>query len=455
MLVASLVISILIPGCTPSVDSRPPDVLLITVDTLRPDFLGVYGSKAGASPKLDSLARESVVFERAIAASARTVPSHATIMTSLWVRDHSVGWINGSSRLDGEVTVAEVFSEAGYDTAAFVGNMMLRVVVGLDAGFDVYDDELDDFEVNRPRFRERHADHTTQRVLRWLSQDRDRPWFLWVHYQDPHGPYTPPAVHADAVDLEIEGEEPLPLLEGNRGEHGVPAYQARPGSQTPSAYADRYAGEIHFFDTWLGTLLEAVDRDARETVILLTADHGESFGEEGWWFSHGFRTTPDQVHVPFILRAPGFDPARRKDLVHHVDIAPTLIALAGLEAPGSIRGVDLSPWIREETALPPRTIYADLGFEVSAYRGLSFLRAELSDSSPPPTHFQWISNDRWSPTGPDEPTLLSDLNDYVSRKPDMARVDRRSRASQQERMRQLRALGYLEAGEEEEMPDVR
>lgn len=439
----------------------PPNVLLITLDTVRPDFLGAYGATSGASPHLDSLAAEGVVFERAIAASPRTVPSHASIMTSLFVRDHSVGWVNGSTRLDGEPTLAEQFVDAGYETAAIVGNMQLRHLVGLDAGFDRYDDDMDSREANRPQFRERRADGTTRRALDWLERRGDAPWFLWLHYQDAHGPYTPPAEHLEAVDLVDPAEAPLPLLKQNRGEGGVPAYQAVPGDQRPSAYADRYAAEIHFLDDGIGQVLEEVDQLAGDTVILVTADHGESIGEEGWWFSHGFRTTPDQIHVPFILRAPGVSPGRRSELVHHVDVAPTLLELAGLDALPQAKGLDVSKGSRGlERA---GWLFADVGFETSAYRDDVFVRVTDSEPTKGNEEIETSTWSRWKSTG--EWTEIEALVDsaeeaeahpvsaYRASTPEMAEVAVPSPAEYRERLRQLRALGYVEEGEDEERPD--
>lgn len=443
-------IGLLFLSCSETRSDEFPNVLLITLDTVRPDFLGTYGSNAGASPEIDAFAVKSVVFDRAIAASSRTVPSHASIMTSLWVREHSVGWVNGSSRLNGEKSLAEVFRAGGYDTAAFVGNMLLGTPVGLDSGFDLYDDDLHDTEANRSNFMERHADESTERAMRWLAEEHERPWFLWMHYQDAHGPYAPPEEHAAAVHLEIADETPLPLLDKNRGKNGVPAYQVRPGSQTPSAYAERYAGEIHFLDAWLGKLLRAVVEEDRNTIVLLTADHGESFGEEGLWFSHGFRTTPDQVHIPFILQAPGLKPGRRRGLVHHVDVAPTLIGLAGLEVPRGSRGIQLAKWLQSGRDLPIRSVFSDIGTEVSAYRGDHFIRVSLRQSNSESMYFSWTSTRNWFISARSEKQLSSDFEDYLEIQTDFVTVDKQSRLEHELRMRQLQALGYLEVGKEAE-----
>jgi len=351
---------------------RHPDVLLVTVDTLRADHLGSYGFAWETSPRIDALAAEGVVFERAIAASSRTVPSHASMMTSRYTREHSVGHLNGKSALRGLETLADVFDGAGYATAGFIGNILLTHTTGLDRGFDVFDDDIETPELNRPHVVERLAGDTTERALRWLAAPRQEPFFLWVHYQDPHGPYTPPP--EDAARFEIPpapGEQPLPTGVKNEDKHGIPAYQVLPGLDLPSQYQGRYAGEIFYADRSIGRLLDAV---GPETVVLLTADHGESLGENGRYFMHTYTTTPDVAHVPFVLRAPGLAPERRGEVVSHVDVLPTLLELAGLPVPADARGVALGPLVRGEATLPPRLVYCDIGGQLSAYTDEGFVQ---------------------------------------------------------------------------------
>jgi len=360
-------------------DPAPPSILLITVDTLRADHLGAYGFDPEVSPSFDALASESAVFERALAASSRTAPSHASIMTSRWVSEHSIGSINGASRLlESERTLAGAFQEAGWETAAFVSNMMLRRRMGFDNGFLFYDDVLLDREANR-MVEERIADKTTERALRWLAEEREKPFFLWVHYNDPHGPYEPPPPYDTPLSPANPQERPLPVLSTHFGRNGIPSYQALPNLRKPSEYRHRYAGEIRYFDAALGRLLEAADRTAtpRSLIVLLTADHGESMGEQGHYFSHGGITTPDVAHVPFLLRAPGVEATRRSELVHHVDVLPTLLELVGLPVPEDARGISLGPALRDATPVPQRILFTDVGMEVSAYRGNQFFRVRI------------------------------------------------------------------------------
>ncbi len=430
-------------ACAPAraPDARP-NVLLVVVDTLRADHLGVYGSALGTSPTLDALAADGVVFERAIAAAPSTVPSHAALMTSRHVREIGAGFATGEGRLEAPQTLALAFQRAGYATAAFVGNVVLQRAWGFDRGFDVFDDELELRELNRPGVRERIAEDTTRRAVAWLASERERPVFLWVHYQDPHGPYAAPAPFAGRFRPGAGPVEPaLPVLPGNSGRGGIPAYQALEGLLRPSEYHGRYADEIAYADHWLAELLAALDAhpSGREAVVLFTSDHGESLGEANRWFVHDFATTPQLAHVPFVLRAPGIAPGRRDEPVGHVDVLPTLLELAGIERPAGSRGLALGPFLREGRPLPERFVYCDRGAELSAYRGDGFLRATgLRGEAARWDRFVWSADGAWSHADADvEPG--PELRDFVghaapARPPELDAETREA----------LRALGYLD-----------
>ena len=360
-------------GCSPGPGAN---VLLVTVDTLRADYLSSYGFPLETSPNIDALAEGGVIFERAVAASSATAPSHTSIMTSLYTREHSVGFQNGATRLVGARTLASHFQDAGFETAAFVGNIFLRRRLGLDQGFDHYDDELPTPELNRPFIFERIAEETTERVRAWLA-GVEGPFFLWVHYQDPHGPYLPPPAYQGRFQLPGDPDEPvLPRIDSNFGRGGVPPYQVLPDARRASDYKSRYADEIFYVDQSIGILLEMVESHApeRQTIVLLTSDHGESLGENDRWFQHGVSSLPPEAHVPLIVRAPGLAPGRRSDLVSHVDVLPTLLELAGLPAAERASGLALGPYLRAGRELPGRLLFCDPGSELSAYRGDSFVR---------------------------------------------------------------------------------
>ncbi len=218
-------------------------VLLITIDTLRADFVHAYGFGRENTPALDALAARGVLFERAIAAASLTAPAHASIMTSRYAREHSIGTLNGETRLEGLPTLAEHFRDHGYATAAFVSNVVLRRRIGLDAGFDVYDQEMQAGELNRRAYVERKAEGTVGAAIRWLdglAAADATPYFLWVHVQDPHGPYVPPEPFRGRLgDVPIPYTKPLPVLEHFAGRAGNPSNQALEREGDPADYVGR------------------------------------------------------------------------------------------------------------------------------------------------------------------------------------------------------------------------
>jgi arylsulfatase A-like enzyme len=363
-------------GCG-AAEAPPPHVLLVTVDTLRADHVHAYGFPGATTPGLDALAARGVLFETAVAAASFTAPSHASILSSRYPRGHSIAHGNGTTRLEGVPVLPERFRDAGYDTAAFVSNFVLRARIGLDRGFGLYDDRLDREERNRPAYLERTARGTTLAASAWLAdREDDRPFFLWVHYQDPHGPYAPPEPAPAPPPALPVPDAVLPLLDVDRGVDGVPAYQALAGLSRAAEYAARYAAEVAYADHWIGELVASAERArrGRGLVIALVADHGESLGEEGYYFQHGHACTPELALVPFVLVAPGLAPQRRREPVSHVDVLPTLLELAGLAPEEGARGIALGPFLRDGRALPERWLYCDTPKESAAYRGDGFVR---------------------------------------------------------------------------------
>ena len=373
--------------------SRPPNVLLITIDTLRADHLHCYGQALPTSPSIDAFAARSVVFERAIAASGYTGPAHSSIMTARYPRRHSMGFSNGLLTLAGAETLAETFRKNGYETAAFVSNAVLAAHTGLNRGFDVYDDELTDAEKNRSAVAERVAPRTVERALAWLAQPRTKPVFIWVHFQDPHGPYAPPEPYRDEFHVPAGADEPeLRVLDDddNSGRGGIPPYQVVDGPRRVSDYRSRYAGEIAYMDRSVGELIASVE-EHQPAIVLLTGDHGESFGENGFYFAHGHSAAPDLSHVPLILHAPGLRAERRRDPVSHVDVMPTLLEMAGLPLPADLEGIALGPMLRGGTPVPSRAVFCDIGYEVGAYGADGFLLAATPEqkSWPLELFYQW------------------------------------------------------------------
>jgi len=296
--------------------ARPPhlaparNVLLITIDTLRADHLGCYGDRSAATPVLDRLAARGVRFATAIAQAPLTAPSHASILTGRTPPRHGVR-DNGTFVLPDDVpTLAGTFRAAGYETAAFVSGYPLERRYGLARGFDTYDDRFPHGDDARAAYIERRADQTTAVVLQWLnrrSRGSGGRWFLWVHYFDPHAPYQPP-----------------------------PESAARVAGRA-------YDGEIAFVDTQIGVLLGRLEESGElaRTLVVATADHGESLGEHGE-LTHGVFVYDATLRVPLIVAGPGVSAGLvSMTVARGIDVAPTVWDLAGVAIPPGTDGRSL------------------------------------------------------------------------------------------------------------------
>jgi choline-sulfatase len=325
---------------------RPPNVLLVTIDTLRWDRLGAYGARDAATPVLDGIAERGVRFETAIAQGPLTAPSHASILTGAIPPRHGVRDNGGFALPDHLPTLASTFQHAGYRTAAFISGFPLDRRFGFARGFEHYDDRLPRGEDRRrAAYVERRADATTDRVLKWLegvtgtsvSGANAQPWFLWVHYFDPHTPYEPPPDVAER-------------------------FRGRP-----------YEGEIAFVDQQLGRLLGALDtlRVRDRTLVAVTADHGEALGEHGEE-THGVFLYDATLRVPWVMEGPGLPKAVAPAvLARGVDVMPTLLDLAGIHVPDGLDGRSLAP------AASGRTIGEEPAYAESLFAQIHFGWAPL------------------------------------------------------------------------------
>ncbi len=293
-----------------------PNVVIITLDTTRADHLGAYGYAGVKTPAIDGLASRGVLFEQASTAAPLTLPSHCSIMTGTYPTYHGVR-VNGNTALgDDQTTLAELFAAGGYQTGAFIGAFVLDGRWGLKQGFQHYDDKfdlkkykhLDLGAIQRP------GDQVMDAALAWLEAGRGKPFFAWIHLYDPHIPYEPP--------------EPYLSEYGGRGRTGL------------------YDGEIAFMDEQIGRLAAwlAANGLARDTVLVLVGDHGEGLGSHGEE-THGFFIYDSVAHVPFVIAAPLGELQGRRvaSQVSTVDLAPTLLELAGLPALSRQQGRSLLP----------------------------------------------------------------------------------------------------------------
>ena len=315
---------------------REPDynVLVITIDTLRPDRLGCYGYNRPTSPRIDEVAARSVLFEQVVCSSPQTLPSHASIFTGLHPRTHKS--ISHESVLPGDATtLAEILSERGYQTAAFISSHVLDRKYGLNQGFDKY------WQVNegmRPRQREmaqqRGIDPTTNEVLSWLKDNGRSKFFAWIHWFHPHRPYVPPLeVRARFVDnyLGDANSSTEFIMKVWREEIDLPEEDLRYISQL-------YDGEIAFTDQQVGRVLDALDSlgVSDRTIVVITADHGEMLYEHEYYFGHDIALYEECIRVPLVIDHPGLGvtPKRLPGLVQSIDIFPTVLDFLGIDEPG-------------------------------------------------------------------------------------------------------------------------
>ena len=369
--ILALIVLVILPALI-SCSKEPPrqNVLFITIDTLRADHLGCYGYPRETSPSIDALADRSIVFDNCVSQATSTLPSHASIFTSLYPPAHGV--IHNIASLSKDVpSLVGVFRENGYATGAVISNLVLESRFGLNQGFQTFDEELDSRELNRLKFRERRADSATDAAIRWLKKKSDRPFFLWVHYVDPHGAYYPPPEYRRMfVDDQwyTEGEE-LPIGAENFIPGTIPKYQDLFGAKNPSYYISQYDGEIRFTDDQIGRLLEFLDESglSSDTIVTVTADHGESFTERDLYFTHSFRTYDEQAVIPLIIHFPDMATHKRVEAqVRAIDIMPTLLDRLDLKNPHTVHGRSLMESIVAD-APPPADfaiVYSDHGMEV-------------------------------------------------------------------------------------------
>lgn len=281
------------------------NVLLITVDTLRYDRLGVYSDKYVKTPGIDKFAEDSFLFHRGFAHNPVTLPSHTNIITGTTPLYHGISDNSGFALEDKFLTLAEHLKSSSYETGAFIGAFPLDSRFGLDQGFDVYDDNYGTHNDLELFFVERKAEKVIDPAFKWIKK-RESKWFCWVHLFDPHQPYLPPAPY----DRE---------------------------------YADDpYSGEVAYLDNVLGKLFDRLKETGEydNTIIVFTGDHGEALGEKGEK-THSYFAYNNTIHVPYIIRVPGMKGREIGDNVSHIDIFPTVCDLLDINTPSHIQGESL------------------------------------------------------------------------------------------------------------------
>lgn len=402
--------------------AQKPNVLVVTVDTLRADRLGCYGYAQARTPHIDRLAAQGIRFERAYATAPLTLPSHCTVFTGTYPMFHGVRDNSGYVLSDRRHTLAELFKDEGYSTGAFVGAFVLDSKFGLQQGFDRYFDDFDlaRFESVSPGYIQRTGDEVVREALSWLAA-APRPFFAWVHLYDPHDPYTPP--------------QPYAARHPNRP----------------------YDGEIEFTDHNVGTLLRWLQDNQLydDTLIALLGDHGESLGEHGE-AKHGLFIYDATLRVPWIVRLPGGAGLGRTvaENVSLADFFPTVVQLLKLdrsratEAQGrGLTGLMLGKGGPQRADLYAESFYPNLQF------GWSPLRALVSGQwkyilAPEPELYDLVSDPGETRNLASERSALAsrfqeNLEGLATRYANRSAEDSAEQRPDAETLAKLQSLGYV------------
>lgn len=402
--------------------SIPQNVVLITIDTLRPDHLGCYGYKSIQTPNLDALAARGARFAQAVTPVPLTLPSHASILTGTYPPVHGVRDMGGFALRESRPTLATLLGQAGFRTAAFVGSAALDHRYGLNRGFETYDDQMPaSAEAAWIALPELRAGAVVDRAIAWLAARPAGRFFIWVHFFDPHAPYDPPSPYR-------------------------------------SQYAGRlYDGEIAYTDAQLGRLLgrlRELDLE-KKTLFVALGDHGESLGEHGE-STHGILLYDATVRIPLILAGPGV-PAGKviEPQVRSIDVVPTILAGLGLRPGEGLQGVSLWPLLDSSGGLPSESrftylesIYPRTHMGWSEMRGLragewKYIQApqeELYDLRRDPS--EKANSLRVSPATAERYKKLLAVILVGNGGAEVTRSEPVSREAQQE----LASLGYMSAG---------
>ena len=348
------------------------NLVLVTIDTLRADHLGIYGYKRPTSPNLDRLAREGIWFRNCYSQSATTGASHVSLFTSRYPQSHGV--LANREKFPDFASMMDSFRTAGYSSAGFVSSAVLAGDFGIKKEFDHFDETLTRAEKNRVNRYERTAKDTLSAVEKWIPTSKG-PFFIWIHLIDPHGPYQAPE-NADYFVSDTLSKTESPILEfaaSNWEFNKIPLYQRLDNKKEAKYYIARYDAEIRYTDEALGTFFNFL-KDSKvyeNTAIVITADHGETMAEPNHLrhFSHSTIAYEEVVRVPLILKGSNLVDFKKLDsskTIRLMDIFPTLCSLFGLKKPESLQGIDLQKMGRKNDSI----------FSFGAY-GTEFLEKKI------------------------------------------------------------------------------
>jgi arylsulfatase A-like enzyme len=417
---------------TPSADDEHPNIVLVSLDTLRADHVGALGSTLPLTPRIDALAAEGVVFENATTTFPSTTGAHLSMMTGLYpIR---LGIADPSQSLHVSVrTLAELLAAAGWRTAAVTEAAMLAARVGFDRGFSHYRENLEKEPVDPPSYK---AAHTTDAAIAWLEQNRADRFFLFLHTYAVHFPYAAPQEYQFTTWKDGAIERPL---------------SAAP---LEVALRYRYAADVRYADVQVGRLVDALRRLdlTRRTIVVVTSDHGDAYGEHGTR-GHGQTMYEEIMHIPLILWGPGQLPAGRRVRTPFslVDLLPTILELAGVPPRSDVDGESQLARLRGGPEDPERVVFGAVAGVVRGHRRQIVARTSTTkwifkDGEPPTLVVYDLLADPRELRPLDDPALLERGRGLMARyqalggkatTPIAVPIDEDTRE-------QLRALGYLD-----------
>jgi arylsulfatase A-like enzyme len=318
-------------------------VVLVSIDTLRPDHLGCYGYRRPTSPNLDAFRKDAILFRNAFAHAPSTLVSHAAILTSL-LPPHHGGSISGDLAVPREVqTLAEVMREAGYVTASFNGGNQLDAAYGLDQGFDLYvsakprDAPADTLVDETDRF-----SHEVEQAREWIEK-QGGPFFLFLHTYEVHHPYTPRGPDLELFERDYHGSLPNRITVKLLSQINSGEFVLKPGDR--QHIVDTYDAEIRSADRAFGRLVALLRTLGLydNALVVVTSDHGEEFGEHGQVGWHSHTLYDELLHVPLLVKLPGDTRAGTtvEETVRGIDVAPTVLAALGRSVPAAFEGRDI------------------------------------------------------------------------------------------------------------------
>lgn len=440
----SLLLLLLVPHGSCSREERPPNVLLISIDTLRRDALGCYGARSDISPNLDALAARSIVFEQAVSQAPWTLPSHAALFTSLYPSQLDLGVFGAPTPISPAAKrIAELVRDARYQTFAITAGAFLVPELGFAQGFDSFDPRGGNMR--------KTVDTFTQRLD---GLDRDRPFFAFLHTYDVHKYDPSPEDRARFETVKSSRFTALPpkavaeTLQSNDKLEWVKACD-----DVDRRHArEIYDAAVHGVDREIGLVLAALEERglAADTIVVVTSDHGEEFWEHGRT-GHGYNLHDENLRVPLIWFDPAAEPRRVETQVRLIDVAPTIAARLAIPTPGEWQGVDLAPAMRgADLRLPAFSEAAHLPFKSLRSPERKFI---LSLRRPLRTRFDLTSDplettDRFEEANELDRALLGAMTRFVI---DCAKETRFRGATAIEldaaTSQQLRELGYTSQGE--------